>query len=225
MLEICVESRLGAIVAYEANADRIELSERLDLGGVTPNPQLTEVVLRDVPLPLIVLIRCRPGHFVYDESEKERMLQECEIADHLGVHGVAIGSLTPDNQLDLTFLRSVRSKMPNCQLVMHRAFDQVQNPAHALEQLVDLGFDRILTSGGPPTAIEGLAQLRSLQEQSRGRIEILPAGGVNPANAKQILDATGVYQLHGSLRKQTDSTSNPWLPYAPWVSEIRGLMD
>ena len=145
------------------------------------------------------------------------MLEQAREAIDLGANGFAIGGLTSTEELDLTLLRSVASRLPSCQWVMHRAFDQLHEPAVALEQLIELGFTRILTSGGPSLAIDGLAALRDLNERARGRIEILPAGGVSPSNALQILRETGTHQLHGSFR-------NAAVPFATAIAQTKSTL-
>lgn len=203
MLEVCVDTVQAAIQAEEAGADRIELCSGLDLGGVTPSGPLTSAVRRSIQLPLIVLIRCRAGHFFFDPVDCELMLQEAKEAIDLGADGIAIGGLTSTRELDLEFLQSVVNALPNCQRVMHRAFDQVLEQTIALGQLVELGFTRILTSGGPNLALDGVSSLRQNVVDASGRIEVLPAGGVSEKNALEILTATGANQLHGSFRKSS----------------------
>ena len=210
MLEVCVETIQAAKLAEQSGADRIELCSALDLGGVTPSGPLVSAVRRSIQLPLIVLIRSRSGDFLFDELDRELMLQEAKQAIALGVDGIAIGGLSPSLDLDLPLLQSVATELPNCQLVMHRAFDQVRQPADAMERLIELGFTRILTSGGPNLAIDGLIAIQQLTQRSRGRIEVLPAGGISNANALEILNKTGVNQLHGSFRNASlQNTMDP----------------
>ncbi len=208
MLEVCVDTIQGAIAAEKAGADRIELCSALELGGVTPSNSLVSAVRVAIQLPLIVLIRARAGDFYFDEVERDLMLEEAKQAIELGAEGVAIGGLTSSRELDLPLLRSARAALPKNQLVMHRAFDQVRDPLRALEELIAIGFTRILTSGGPNSALDGVLALKLLNESARNRIGILPAGGVNDCNAKQILTTCctrGLGQLHGSFRQS-------WLP-------------
>ena len=207
MLEVCVDTIQAAILAEKAGADRIELCSALELGGVTPSGPHITGVRNAINVPLIVLIRSRAGDFLYQDLECERMLQEAKQAIELGADGIAIGGLMASRQLNIPFLRSVVNALPKCQLVMHRAFDLVREPAIALEKLVNLGFTRILTSGGPAMAIDGLPNLRNLSEWSRSRIEILPAGGVTAANAEEILAKSAARQLHGSFRMSHENAS------------------
>ena len=207
MLEVCVDTIQAAILAEKAGADRIELCSALDVGGVTPSGPLIAGVRNAINVPLIVLIRSRAGDFFFEDLEYELMVQEAKQAIELGADGIAIGGLMASRQLNIPFLRSVVNALPKCQLVMHRAFDLVCEPAIALEELVKLGFTRILTSGGPAMAIDGLPNLRRLSEWSRSRIEILPAGGVTAANAEVILAKSGARQLHGSFRMSQEEAT------------------
>jgi len=200
MLEVCVDTIQAAILAQRAGADRIELCSALDLGGVTPSGPLVAAVRSAITVPLIVLIRSRAGDFQYEALECELMIQEAKQAIECGADGIAIGGLTASRDLNIPFLLAVLNALPKCQLVMHRAFDQVRDPLTALEKLIDLGFTRILTSGGPEMAIDGVENLRCLSERAQARIEILPAGGVAPANAEEILAKGFASRLHGSFR-------------------------
>ena len=204
MLEVCVDTIQGAIAAQKAGADRIELCSALELGGVTPSGPFVSAVRREIQLPLIVLIRARAGEFVFDASEQELMIAEAKQAVELGADGVAIGGLVDSGDLDLKLLRSAAAALPKSQLVMHRAFDYVREPIQTLEQLIEIGFTRILTSGGRDTALKGVFELKQLVESARSRIEILPAGGIRSDNAMEILSGCctrGLGQLHGSFRQ------------------------
>ncbi len=204
MLEVCVDTIQAAMIAEKGGANRIELCSALELGGVTPSGPLISAVRRWTKLPLIVLIRTRAGDFFYEDLDRDLMVEEAKQALELGADGIAVGGLVASIDLDLTFLRSIVNALPKCQLVMHRAFDQVREPLFALESLVELGFTRILTSGGPDMAIDGVDALHRLCECAQGRIEILPAGGIGPANALEILTKSGADQLHGSFREARD---------------------
>lgn len=217
MLEVCVDTIQAAILAEESGAERIELCSALELGGVTPSGPLISAIRRTLRVPLIVLIRVRAGDFVFDPVDCEVMLEQAQQAIALGANGIAIGGLTGSRTLHLDFLSSVARALPACERVMHRAFDQVAEPAVALETLVQLGFTRILTSGGSDRATEGTAKLRELHSQARGRIEILPAGGISPANALQILKESGTNQLHASFR-------NGPVPFRTAIAQTRSIL-
>ena len=229
MLEVCVDTIQAAIIAEKGGANRIELCSALDLGGVTPSGPLILAVRRSISLPLIVLIRSRAGDFHYDELDCDLMVEEAKQAVKLGADGIAVGGLVVSMDLDLTFLRSIVNALPKCQLVMHRAFDHVREPLVALESLVELGFTRILTSGGPEMAIDGVDALRRLCECAQGRIEILPAGGIGPANALEILTKSGANQLHGSFRESRDGKTGggkviEMLPKLASIQHMRAIL-
>jgi copper homeostasis protein len=225
MLEVCVETIQAAKIAAEAGADRVELCSVLEVGGVTPSGPLVSAVRRAIELPLIVLIRSRAGGFVYREEECKLMVHEAKMAIGLGADGVAIGGLTPSLGLDLTFLRSIANALPKSQLVMHRAFDSVHNREGALECLVELGFTRILTSGGGQLAIDNTSELCRLLKQAQGRIEILPAGGISPSNALTILNESGANQLHGSFRIATSDAMKLALPNADAIQQTKAILN
>lgn len=228
MLEVCVDTIQGAIIAQLAGADRIELCSALELGGVTPSGPLVSAVRREIQLPLIVLIRARAGHFVFDEREQVLMIAEAKQAIDLGADGVAIGGLTDSGNLDLNFLRCAKATLPKCELVMHRAFDHVREPIQAFEQLVEIGFTRILTSGGQDTAIDGVLTLKQLADAARDRIEILPAGGIRSDNATKILSdccSRGMGQLHGSFRQSPLPRNGYAMPEAAEITKAKSVLD
>ena len=177
-----------------------------------------------IKVPLIVLIRSRSGDFLYEELECELMVQEAKQAIECGADGIAIGGLIASRELNIPFLQAVMNTLPKCQGVMHRAFDQVLDPATALEKLIDLGFTRILTSGGPKMAIDGVQKLRRLQEWAQTRIEILPAGGVSQANAEEILAKSCARQLHGSFRSSVHDTGPVQLPDPIAISQTKAML-
>ena len=224
MIEVCVDSLEGAIRAAESGADRIELSEQLQVGGVSPSEQLIQAVRNAIQIPIIVLIRCRAGDFYFDSKEQKQMVADAQRAVELGANGIAIGGLTKQNELDLVFLKSLIDLQLPCEWVMHRAFDTVQDPKKGIEELVQLGFHRILTSGGPNHACEGIPALKCLVEYSAGRIEILPAGGIDSNNAGDILSLTGCNQLHGSFRSSTLSSGPIRLPDATTIQTVSKLI-
>ena len=224
MLEVCVDTVQAAVIAESAGADRIELCSALDLGGVTPSGPLVSAVRRSIQLPLIVLIRARAGDFLFSDLECELMIQEAVQAIELGADGIAIGALFGTMDLNLAFLQAVANALPKSQLVMHRAFDQIREPLLGMEQLIEMGFTRILSSGGPALAIEGIPCLRGLIESSKRRIEILPAGGVMPSNAKEILTRSGATQLHGSFRVTGMSQSHSRMPCKSAIEQTKWIL-
>lgn len=212
LLEVCVESVDDAVAAAAGGADRIELNTALSLDGLTPTPGLLVETRKSVRLPLIVMARPRAGDFCYSDSEFCVLRHDVEYALEHGADGVAFGILTADRRIDVRRCRTVaRAIRDGRDLVFHRAFDVTRTPLDALEQLIDMGVRRVMTSGGRPTAADGSPLVRRLIERAAGRIEILPAGGVRPGNAFAIVNQTGCDQLHTSLRDKTGRINVRWL--------------
>lgn len=199
-LEICLASVDDAIAAAEGGADRIELNSALSLGGLTPSPGTLAEVRAAVALPVIVLVRPRAGGFAYSPAEFRVLLRDVEHALASGAHGVAFGVLGSDGRIDHGRCREVVRLVGSREAVFHRAFELTPDPVAALEQLLDLGVRRVLTSGQRPTALEGADVLAELLRRSAGRIEILPGSGINAETVGELLARTGCMQVHASCR-------------------------
>ncbi|MBO7604772.1 MAG: copper homeostasis protein CutC [Bacteroidales bacterium] len=207
IFECCCQSVRDAVEAQEGGARRIELCSRLEVGGVSPSERLIAEVLEAVSIPVNVLVRPREGNFCYSPSEAEEILEHIAICKRLKVNGVVIGALTPDGQIDVPLVsRFIRAARP-LEVTFHRAFDECAEPRTALEDIIALGCDTLLTSGHAPSALEGCALIASLVEQAAGRISIMPGAGINPSNIRQIVLTTGAGQYHGSARGSAGTTS------------------
>lgn len=207
ILEVCVESVADAAAAAAGGAGRIELNSALALDGLTPSAGLLDEVRRAVGrrFPVVAMARPRAGDFCYDDSEFRVLLRDVELLLANGADGIAFGVLTPGGDVDVArcrrVVRRIESGRGAAHAVFHRAFDRVRDPFEAMEQLIDLGVRRIMTSGQQSTALRGVKLIAQLIDRAAGRIEILPAGGVRPSNAAAILSGTGCDQLHTSLRE------------------------
>lgn len=201
LIEVCVEGSAGAMIAIAAGADRLELNSNLALEGLTPALEDLVAVRQLTKIPIIAMLRPHANSFVYDRATQLSMHRDLERLLVSGADGVAVGGLTLAGEIDVPMMSELRRNSANRILVMHRAFDQLSEPAMGLEQLIDLGIDRVLTSGGARTAEAGVEQLQRLVIQSRGRIEILPGAGIRLGNAIAILRATGCDQLHGTFKQ------------------------
>lgn len=199
LLEVCVGSLADAVAAADAGADRLELCGALELGGLTPSHGLIEQVIGGVGLPVVVMIRPRAGGFCYSDDEFCCMLRDAELALLAGAHGIVFGCLTSNGTIDGSRTKDLVGLAVERNTVFHRAFDFVPDKRAALEEFIDIGVTRVLTTGGPTTAIEGAPSLRQLNDQASGRIEILPAGGVTVANAVDLVRNTGCNQLHAGV--------------------------
>ncbi len=199
-IEICVNSVLSAVNARTGGAQRIELCQDLGGGGTTPSAAAIDYCVRDLGLRTHVLIRPRTGDFLYSSDEVEVMLRDIAFAKKLKAHAVVVGFLTPDRQVDTELTRRAVAAAAPLEVTFHRAIDESADPLESLEQIIACGCHRILTSGGAPTAMEGADMLRRMKEAARGRIGIIAAAGIVPANARTIVERSGVDEVHGSCK-------------------------
>ena len=199
-LEACCPSLDAVTMAGRAGARRIELCERLDIGGVTPSEDLIRSALAATRLPVNVLVRPRGGGFVYSGQEAETMLESIRLCGRLGVNGVVIGALRMDGSVDVPLMRRLVSEARGCGLsvTFHRAFDECADPMSALEDLIGLGCDRLLTSGHEPDAYAGREMIGKLVRAAAGRIVIMAGCGVRPGNIAAISDASSAPEFHSS---------------------------
>lgn len=199
-IEICCNSALSAINAKRGGAYRIELCQALGEGGTTPSAAAIEYCVNDLNLQTRVLIRPRGGNFVYDDAEMKVILNDIEHAHYLGAHAVVIGFLTPDGDIDIKKTRLAVEAADGMDVTFHRAFDDCRDPNTALEQIIDCGCQKLLTSGCKPTAWEGRKMLRQLIERAGRRIGIIGASGITVDNVSNIVKETGLYEVHASLK-------------------------
>ncbi|MBQ2497807.1 MAG: copper homeostasis protein CutC [Prevotella sp.] len=219
--EVCANSVESCRAAQLGGADRVELCAGIPEGGTTPSygeikqarRVLDEGAAQGLKATrLHVIIRPRGGDFLYSEWELERMAEDIRICRELGADGVVFGCLRPDGSLDTEANARLLEVTQHPTITFHRAFDRCAHPEQALEELISQGFDRILTSGQQPTALEGIDLLKKLHEQAAGRIKILAGCGVNEENIRKIHETTGVTEFHFSAREPRKSQmifSNP----------------
>lgn len=196
LVEACVDAIDAAIEAERGGADRLELCGELLQGGVTPSAGLIGAVWERVAIPVFVLIRPRTGDFLYDAHEVDVMLRDIAAARAMDVDGVVIGALTRDGDVDIGTVHTLKEAAGRMKVTFHRAFDFARDREVALEALIELGVDRVLTSGGAATALEGAASLASLVRQANGRIGILAGGGINDDNVAEVVRESGVGEVH-----------------------------
>ena len=200
-LEICCASVADVEAALRGGADRVELCMALTAEGVTPSVGLISAALsRAGRMSVTVLIRAREGDFVYSEAEVAVMVSDIEYARQCGADGVTVGALTEGGAVDMEAMRRFVAAAGDMEVTFHRAFDVCADQSEALEQLVALGCKRVLTSGDGPTASAGIDALARLVAQAGGRIQVMPGGGVRPANIAALSEATGACEFHSSAR-------------------------
>lgn len=205
-IEICANSVESAVKAQQAGAYRVELCAGIPEGGTTPSfgeIRMARQLLNHTKLH--VIIRPRGGDFLYSPIEQEIMLHDIKVARQLGADGVVFGCLTAEGDIDVPLMKKLMNGVGEMSVTFHRAFDMCSNPKEALEQIIELGIDRILTSGREATAEIGIPLLKELVEQADGRIIIMPGCGVNASNIRKIAEETGTYEFHFSGRSAVES--------------------
>lgn len=207
---MCIASVEDAIAACRGGADRLELNLGLELGGLTPGIGLLEEVKRAVELPVLVMVRPTPGGFVYSPPELRSMMRDADMLLAAGADGIVSGALQSDGTLDNEFWLSLKQLSEGRPLVFHRALDVVVDQETLLQQLIDLGTTRVLTSGGCDSAWEGRPQIARMQQLFGNQIEILAGAGVSPDNAVTLVRDTGCHQLHGSFSRMQSKALSGW---------------
>ncbi|MBO3269990.1 copper homeostasis protein CutC [Hymenobacter defluvii] len=230
-LEICANSLQSAQAAQAGGAGRIELCQNLEQGGITPSYGLIRRVRALLSIQVFVLIRPRPGNFVYDNEEFALMQTDVLSCRELGCDGVVLGILDEDGRVDMARCQELIALAHPMAVTFHRAFDVCQNQAAALEEIIALGCQRVLTSGGAVSAEAGQQQLAALVAQAAGRISIMPGAGINASNLLSLAAATGATEFHTSAKKLIPLPSQlnefdvaHWQTDAGLVRELVGLL-
>ena len=205
-LEICANSLQSALNAQLAGADRIELCSELSVGGVTPSLGLLKSVKEKITIPVHVLIRPRSGNFNYSDEEFEQMKLDIQLCKDLGFAGIVSGVLHEDERIDMERTAALIEISNPLSFTFHRAFDCVPNPEKALEKLIQLKVDRILTSGQKDKAIEGLELLKRLKSKAKDKLIILPGSGIRPKNA-EVFKESGFEEIHTSASVSVEGKS------------------
>ena len=203
--EICANSVASCIAAQDGGADRVELCAGIPEGGTTPSVGMIRCARESIGIGLNVIIRPRGGDFLYSESEIREMVYDIEAAKELGVDGLVFGCLCPDGSVDMENMRLLMEASGDTPVTFHRAFDHTSDPLKALEDIIELGCARILTSGCRPTAAEGAPLLAQLVEKAGDRIIIMPGCGVNESNIAETARLSGAREFHFSAREPVES--------------------
>lgn len=196
LIEVCLDSADSAVAAQEGGAQRVELCDNLIEGGTTPSAGMIAATCAAVEIPVMVMIRPRGGDFCFSAHEQAAMFHDIEVAKSLGAHGVVIGVLNihGDVNVDLT-ARLIGAARPMT-VTFHRAFDMTRNPLVALDRLIQLGVDRLLTSGQEATVADGVDLVAELVQRAEDRLVVMPGCGITPRNVERIVAGTGAREIH-----------------------------
>lgn len=205
LLEVCVDSAESAIAAQAGGAARVELCDNLLEGGTTPSAGTIELARKHLTIAMNVIIRPRGGDFDYSDLEFEIMQRDIQVARELGADGVVIGILKPNGTIDKLRTRRLVELARPMSVTFHKAFDVTRDPFEALETLIELGIDRVLTSGQEASVIEGLDVVRELVRRAGNRIIIMPGGNITARNLKTVLAVTGARELHVTANANVES--------------------
>ncbi len=202
VVEICCGGYEDALAAYRGGAKRIELNSALYLGGLTPSVGTLLLTKQHTDLKVIVMVRPRGAGFCYGDADFAVMQADAEQMMKNGADGIAFGCLDKEAGLHEAQIRAIVEivKRYHGEAVFHRAFDCVSDQDGAMEKLIEMGIDRVLTSGGRPKAMDGAARIAALQKKYGDRIEILAGSGVNADNAEELMEKTGIRQVHSSCK-------------------------
>lgn len=202
IIEICCGSYEDALAAYRGGAKRIELNSALYLGGLTPSLGSLILTKKNTDLKVITMVRPRGAGFCYSEADFETMKMDARLLMENGADGVAFGCLDEEGNIHVEQTQEIIDiiKEYNGEVVFHRAFDCVKDPYKAVEMLIEMGVDRILTSGLKAKAMSGIDLIADLQKKYGDRIELLAGSGMNAGNAKEMMERTGITQVHSSCK-------------------------
>lgn len=202
MIEICCGSYEDALAAYHGGAKRIELNSALYLGGLTPSLGTLILCKKNTDLKVIAMVRPRGAGFCYSDAEFETMKMDAELLMQNGADGLAFGCLDENGRIHTEQTKAIADiiKKYHGEAVFHRAFDCVKDPYQSMEQLIEMGIDRVLTSGLKAKAMDGIDLIAELQKKYGDRMELLAGSGMNADNAKEMMDQTGISQVHSSCK-------------------------
>lgn len=222
-IEICANSVLSCVEAQKGGAYRVELCAGIPEGGTTPSYGEIVVARELLDIKLNIIVRPRGGDFLYSDIEHQIMLRDIEIAKKLGVDGVVFGCLTADGEIDMKRNKELVDAAQGMSITFHRAFDMCKDPFKSLEQIITLGFDRLLTSGQQPKGVEGVSLIKQLVEKANNRIIVMPGGGIDEENIVTIAKETNASEFHFSARETVNSKMeyrNPHLKMGAAVVSI-----
>ncbi len=199
LLEVSVETAQAAVAAERGGAQRIELCAQLNVGGLTPSEKLVRLTRESVRVPIFAMIRPRPDDFVYSQEELSQMRRDIVAVQRLGMDGIVLGILTRERHVDINRTRELVIAAQPLPVTFHRAFDDVADVNAALDDVIETGAARILTSGGAASAAAGIENVARLVAAAGQRVLILPGGGINASNALHVARQSGAREIHSGL--------------------------
>lgn len=205
LIEICVDSMESALAAEKGGAHRIELCDNLIGGGTTPSVGMLQVIRKYLRIDINFIVRPRSGDFCYSDFEFQVIKKDIEMAKKYGANGIVVGILKPNGEIDVERMKQVIEMSKPLKVTFHRAFDMTRDPFQSLDSLIDLGVERILTSGQESNAFEGVDLIKELVHRAKGKIIIMPGAGINELNVEEIVNKTGVREVHMSAKKKVES--------------------
>ena len=205
LLEICIDSAESALAAKNGGADRLEVCSSLAAGGTTPSHALTDYCVQTLGMPSMMMIRPHDGGFVYCDEDLKIMISSIETAKRIGVQGIVFGVLTSDRKIDIETCKRLIDAADGQETTFHRAIDIAVNPVESVQQLEELGFSRVLTSGQKATAFEGATTIRKMVDACTN-MSILAGAGVNASNVADLIARTGVSEVHASASVSVDES-------------------
>jgi len=222
LLEISVEALESALAAERGGADRIELCGDLSLGGVTPGADLMRTTRAQLRIPIFSMVRPRAGDFVYSSAEFAEMKRSVVGAKEAGIDGVVLGVLTKEDRVDVERTRELTELARPLPVTYHRAFDEIADLHQALEEVIQSGAKRILTSGGAKSALEGAATLADLIEAAGERIVIVTGAGISNANIAEVARRTRAREFHSGLSAALPYGSGEYRKFEEEVRKLAG---
>jgi len=204
-LEVCANSFSSALAAQKGGAIRVELCENMAEGGTTPSFGQIKLCNEKLDIQIWPIIRPRGGDFLYNDDEFDLMKEDIKVCKELGCSGIVTGILLTNGEVDKDRCKTLIDLAYPMPVAFHRAFDMSNDLTKALEDLIKLGFLRVLTSGGAESALNGIKSIEKLVKQAQGRIEIMPGAGINPQNIHEIKEKTGAHTFHSSARVKIES--------------------
>lgn len=225
LFESCVDSHDAALASASGGAGRVELCARLDVGGTTPDVALIERCVASLTIPVFVMIRPRGGDFVYDAGEVAALADDIRAAAAAGANGVVFGALRRDATLDVEVMRRLIEAARPLPVTCHKAIDATRDPLEALEALLALGVDRVLTSGGADTAARGAATIARMVARADAALMVMAGGGVRAHNVAALVRQTGVHEVHARLLPSGIGAAADADTLITWAGEINAVVD